>query len=402
MLSANPSAIVERLARMSAVPLTQAFLLVMYQDSYNLALFTDVCAQCQCPGVLVGNLDGTTSTYFTWMGAPNLRVPCVVVSSTVTANIQASSSNVSTSYAMTPEGADPGWVVLQTSTWLMAVAAALYHALALLATFKGVAFVVDGNGHRLPLRDVPRAQLCIVGLHFVSATADLLTFLNFAAMNSRGFPYRTQVFLSELSNPLNTSATIAMALLLREVSQFGTETVGQRLLRAFVYVLALGLLVGSFAVYIDQMITWRPAGDIALIMGLVAINYLCASIYFICFGYLTTKRILRMKGSLSDDELRRRRRFALRLVSSGVSGLISLLIMVGIAATTVTNGTFATFWTLYGLLAISSAITRILELSAFAPVGQRYMLAQVKDCFVCRYIPLPFTTTVVNVQPAAR
>lgn len=393
MLHTEPEVIAERLTQISPLPLTQVFLFIEYPVSFNVALFTAVCARCQCLGLLVGNCDGASRTYFTWMATPDPRVPCAVMASPVTAKVLDSlSHNTTVSYTMTSDGIDPGWDAIQHGTLLMAIAAALFLALALLAAFKGIVFCLGTNGRVLRLADIPRPQMYIVCMHFMSAITDLITFVNIAAWNFRGLSYGSQNILSETSNPLNTSATIAMALLLREASQCGAQTFGQRLSRLAVYVLALGLLVGSLAVYIGEFVTFRRSGGDLLTVGMVAINYLFASVYFTCFGYATARRLVRMKGTLSEGEIRRRRRFTLRLVRSGFFGFATLLTMLGIVGITAIDGAFATFWTLYGLNAICSAVTRMLEISAFAPAGQKYVIARVMGS--------RFVNSIMPIQPA--
>lgn len=403
-LNTDADEIARRLVDISPVPLSQAFLMIEYQDSFNVALFSSVCAQCHCPGLLVGNCDGQTKTYFTWISTPNRQVPSVAITSQITATILDSVSSSNTSYVMTSVGIDLGWEALQETAWLMSTAVALYLVLAILAVFKGIAFVLDGNGDRLSFSHVPKPQIIIVSLHFAAAMGDLLTFLNFAALNTRGFSYIAQTVLSQVSNPFYTSATMAMALLLREASQFGVQTVGERLFKVVVYLLAVTLLAGSFAAYLHQIISWRQFANIDLETLLVVINYFCASIYFIYFGYATTKRLLVVKGSLSDEEIRRRRRFALRLARSGVCGLIAFVNLLGIAASVATKGSFSTFFTLYGLLAITSAITRIMELSAFTPVGQKHLLGRLKALPIVRNMAsalLASNSSTARVHPAS-
>ncbi|CEO97889.1 Intimal thickness related receptor IRP domain-containing protein [Plasmodiophora brassicae] len=403
---AEPDVVARRLADISPVPLSQVFLLVEFQDSYDVTLLTAICARSQCPGVLVGNCDGSSRAYFTWMATPGPSVPCVAITSTVTARVLDFVSNATTgSFVVTPEGADPGWEVLRGSTWLMAIAAALYLALALFAVFKGISFTIDGACRLLKFSDVPKAELYIVCLHFASATVDFLTFLNFAAFDSRGFSYRTQVLLSELSNPLNMASTVTLAILLREAAQVGTQTVRQRLSRMIMYSVAVVLLVASLVVFVAEFVTLRRSAGDSLTAGLATINSLCATVYFTCFGYATAKRLLRMKGALPEEHIQRRRRFALRLAHSGLWGFVTVLGMIGILATTASNGSFATFWMLYGLIATSSAITRALELSAFAPIGQQCMLARVQGFrvyFRTRPSPRWAPSNTVCVQPSSR
>lgn len=354
------------------IPLpSNSFVAIDSTATTNYQGWADACSRqaLSCRGLIVINCAEPDRAYVAWTfrsagSVPFTDVPMVILTPGQTLDLTTTFRNEGRQLLRMTSQTAPNTAFTTNGPWIIwAIAFALEPVLAVITLAKVVAFCVTGHGR---VRRPPFAPVFALSVSFLCAIGDAYFVGNIALCDGRCAPYNLTVrFIRQSESSISCATTLTLTYMLQQayVQTGGVDTRWSYLRRLFSWSTACVVIIAGVTSNVLDLVALKSTGSSLVYVVGVFILYFVAYVAFIRQGRCVAEQLLQCKG-VSAGERRRRLRFAVRIVRSGVSGLLMLIALTVVGAATAV-GNVTLFWYSYAVASAFGVLQRIMEALTF-------------------------------------